>query len=198
LCIVCSFCLSISGLGGHLDSSCRVLRILFVCQIRASGDTKAPAVGYCLSVLSVNFGHWGTPDLQLSGIVCSFCLSISGLGVHCGSGCRVLSVLSCLSILSLGGHWDSSRRVLSIIHCVPACLPLRFCRWLIFLLCRLLIPLCSLSLFSSVLSCLFSSPRGHILVVVRDCFLKMITGVGHSTRDHRITAFARLGKVLPL
>ena len=34
-----------------------------------------------------------TPGLQLSGIVCSFCLKILGLGGVLGSSCRVSSVL---------------------------------------------------------------------------------------------------------
>ena len=44
--IVWSFCLSDSGLVGHSGSSCLVLFGLFVCQVLASGDTLAPAVGY--------------------------------------------------------------------------------------------------------------------------------------------------------
>ena len=88
--ILCSFCLSVSGLPGtprdfwapavgycvfflfvnlfvlrdsqgFLGSSCRVLCVLFVCQFTCSQ------------------GFPGIPGLQLSGIVCSFCLSISGL-----------------------------------------------------------------------------------------------------------------------
>jgi hypothetical protein len=95
--IVCSFCLSIymfSGTPrdsqGFLGSSCRVLCVLFVCQFTCSQgfpriprDSWAPAVGYCVFFLSVNLrvlrdsqGFPGIPGLQLSGIVCSFCLSI--------------------------------------------------------------------------------------------------------------------------
>jgi hypothetical protein len=96
--IVGSFCLSISGLRGFWGSSCRVLYFLFVCQIRASGDSGAPAVGYCLFFLFVNFGPQGILGLQLSGIVCSFCVSISGLRGFWGSSCRVLSVLFVCSL----------------------------------------------------------------------------------------------------
>ena len=130
------FCLPISGLGGFWGSSCRILSVLFVCQFRASRDSGAPAVRYCLFFLSVKFGPWGVwgsrcrvssvlfvcqlrasgdsgapavgyclffvyvsfmPQgilrLQLSGIVCSFCLSISVLRGFWGSSCRVLSRL---------------------------------------------------------------------------------------------------------
>ena len=94
------FCLSISGLRGPLGdswgllgSSCRILCVLFVFQVRASGDpwgtpgdSWATAVVYCVFFLFVNFGPRGTPGgrlgipvLQLSGIACSFCLSVSGL-----------------------------------------------------------------------------------------------------------------------
>ena len=91
--IVCSFCLSIPGLGGFWGSSCRELSVRFVCQFRASGDSGAPPVRYCLFFLFVNFGPQGILELQLSGIDCSFCLSISGLWKFWGSSCRVLSVL---------------------------------------------------------------------------------------------------------
>ena len=43
---------------------------------------------YCLVLLSGNFRPGGTLGLQLSGIVWSFCLAISGLEGHRGSSCR--------------------------------------------------------------------------------------------------------------
>ena len=78
------------GLSG---SSCRVLSGLFVFQFWASGDSLARAVVYCLIFLSFNFGPQRTFWLQLSGIVRSLRLSISGLRELSGSSCRVLSDL---------------------------------------------------------------------------------------------------------
>ena len=71
--------LRISALRGFWGSGCRVLFVILICQSRASGDSGAPAVGYCLFFLSVDFGPQRILGLQLSGIVCSFCVSFSGL-----------------------------------------------------------------------------------------------------------------------
>ena len=49
------------------------------------------AVWYSRVISSVNFGPQGTLWLQLSGILGSFCLSISGLRGHSGCSCRVFS-----------------------------------------------------------------------------------------------------------
>ena len=125
--------MSISGLRGDSGSSCRVLSDLFARQFRASGDILAPAVGYCLILLSVNFGPPGILLLQLSK---SFHLSIPGLRGHSGSSCWVLSPLFvcqfrasgdtltpadghflsvCLSISGLKGHSGSSCRYCQIL-----------------------------------------------------------------------------------
>ena len=68
--------------------------LLFVCQLRASRDFLVSAISYCLNFLSFEFGPLGTLWLQLSGVVSSFRLSISGLKVLSGSRCRLLSGLS--------------------------------------------------------------------------------------------------------
>ena len=110
----CLVFLSINyGLRGHSGFSCRVLSDLFVCQLQALGDTLAPAVGYCLVLLSVNLWSRETLGQQLSGIVCFFRLSISGLWGHSSSSCQVLFFFVCLLISGLRGHSGSSRRVLS-------------------------------------------------------------------------------------
>ena len=88
----CVFSLSLnSGIPrdsqGFLGSSCWVLSVLFFCLFRPQGfpgtpsDSWAPAVGYCMFLLSVS----GLRDSQrlrrIPGIqvVCSFCLPISSL-----------------------------------------------------------------------------------------------------------------------
>ena len=76
---LCFFCLTFLRLEGHWDSSCWILYVLFVWSVRASKNNRAPVVRYCLQVLSVLFGPRGTLGLQLSDIVCSFCLILSGL-----------------------------------------------------------------------------------------------------------------------
>ena len=65
------------GLAGWLAEAQRALKDtgapelsgVFVRQFRASRNTGAPAVGYCLVFLSCNFGPRRTLGLQLSGIV---------------------------------------------------------------------------------------------------------------------------------
>ena len=139
--IVWSCCLYISGLKGLSGSSCRVLFDLFVYQFQTSWDSLAPAVGYCLVLLSVNFGPQGTLWLRLSGVVWSFRLSVSGLRGLSGSSCRVLSGLSVcefrasgnslapavkhclsLSISGLRGLSGSSCWVLSVFCVCSVCL----------------------------------------------------------------------------
>jgi len=51
------------------DTGVPELSGVFVRQFRASRNTGAPAVGYCLVFLSCNFGPRRTLGLQLSGIV---------------------------------------------------------------------------------------------------------------------------------
>ena len=69
--IVCFCCLAILGLEEHWGSSCRVLSGFVVLQFRASKDTGARAVGFCVVFLSGNFGPRG----------------------KLGSSCRLLSCL---------------------------------------------------------------------------------------------------------
>ena len=140
--IICSFDLSLAGLEGRWGPSCRVLSVLSVYQVRASKDTGAQAFGYCLFFLSVNCRPRGTLGLKLSGIVCHFCLSISGLEGHWGSSCRALYVLSvcqfrasrdtglqlsgtvCSFCLSIGASIDTGARAVRYclsqsVNCVP-------------------------------------------------------------------------------
>ena len=78
--IVWSFCLSVSGLEGHWNSSYRVLSVLD---------------------LSVNFRPRRTMGFHVSGIVWSFCLSISGLEGPWGSECRVEFIFVSMLVLVL-------------------------------------------------------------------------------------------------
>ena len=55
-------------------SSSRVLSGLFVLPFWASKDTGAPAVGYCVVLLSGNFGQRGKLGLQLSVMYVLSCL----------------------------------------------------------------------------------------------------------------------------
>ena len=81
---------------------------------RASKYNCAPAVGYCLFLLSGHFGPRGTLGLQLSGIVWFCCLAISGLEGHRGSSCGF-----CVVFLSGNfgprGKLGSSCRLLSCL-----------------------------------------------------------------------------------
>ncbi len=78
--------------GGLLISSCQVPWPFYLSisalrgPLAVSWGLLAPAVGCCAFFLSVSFrpqgspeGFLGAPGFQLKGIVCSFCLSISGL-----------------------------------------------------------------------------------------------------------------------
>jgi len=89
--IVCPFHLFFSGLQGSWSSSCRVLSILFICSFRASRDPASPSVGYILFLLSVLVGPRAILGLQLLGVICSFCMSFSGLR---GSWCINYQILS--------------------------------------------------------------------------------------------------------
>ena len=110
------FSMSIPGLRGHWVSSCAALNVLFVFQFRASEDTRAPAVGYCLFCLCVNFGSQGTLGVPAVGY-CMFCLCVNfGLRGHWGSSCLVLSGLFCVSMPSLEGFLGSSCRVMSGLY----------------------------------------------------------------------------------
>ena len=99
------FCLSSSGLGGVWGFICGVLSVVLLCQFRASGDSWAPAVGYCSFFLPVNFEPQGILGLQLSGIVCCSSLSILGLWGLWGSSCRALSVVLLCQFRALGDSW---------------------------------------------------------------------------------------------
>ena len=85
--IMRSFCFSSSGLKGPLVDSCRLLGYSFRV--------------FCEFFLFVNFRPWGTPGgllgipvLQLSNIVCSFCLSVSGLRGPLGDSWAIQTVCS--------------------------------------------------------------------------------------------------------
>ena len=82
---------------------------------RRTPGLQLPGV-YCLVLLSSNFGPRGTLGLQLSGIVWSFCLAISGLEGHWGSSCRVHIAWSfCLATSVPKENWGSSCRLCSVL-----------------------------------------------------------------------------------
>jgi hypothetical protein len=131
--IVCLFVLSVNlGPWGHWVSSCGALSVIFVCQFRASGDTGAPAVRYCLFFLVCQFRASGDTGASAVGcclffvvyqfrasgdtgaqavghvlffLVCQFQEWVGTLGLHLSC---IVSLMSCLSMAGLGGHWASS------------------------------------------------------------------------------------------
>ena len=107
-----------------------------VCHFRASGDSEAPAVGYCLVFVPVNFGPQGILGLQLPGIVCSFVCQFRASGDseapavgYClfflsvnfaprgNLGLQLSGIVwsLCLSILGLRRFWRSSSQVLCVL-----------------------------------------------------------------------------------
>ena len=120
---------------------------MLLAQLGVAGKSGAPAVGYCLFYLFFNFKPHGILGFQLSGIACSFCLSIlikfrprgilwlrlsnivcSFLFVHFWPQGILLFELSgilcfpCLSISGLREFWGYSHRVLFTFFS-----PVRFC-----------------------------------------------------------------------
>ena len=97
------------GLEGLLGSAWLSGIVCFCCmKFWASGDSWAPAVGYCLFFSSEILGLGGLL-LQLSGIAYYFCLNFWASGDQLSGIVRFL-----YEILGLGGLLDSSCRVLHV------------------------------------------------------------------------------------